>query len=104
MRVFALATARPPTFSVRGTLTVVLYGALAGTVGALVLLGVARFLPKHPWLRGLAFSVLCYVLASPGFTPPRPLLFALFAPAFLAYGLVFVAAWTRLVEEPGAPQ
>jgi hypothetical protein len=98
MRLFALATARPPTFSARGTLTVVLYGAMAGGVGALVLLGVGRFLPKHLWLRGLAFSVLCYVLAIPGFTPPRPLVFALFGPAFLGYGLLVVAARARLLD------
>ncbi len=38
-----------------------------------------------------------YLLASPGFRPPRPLVFALFAPAFLAYGVVFLAVWARLV-------
>jgi len=97
MRLFALATARPTTLSLRGTLTVVTFGAIAGAIGALVLLAVARWLPGPPWLRGLVFGALCYLLASPGFRPPRPLVFALFAPAFLGYGLVFVAVWARLV-------
>jgi len=43
------------------------------------------------------FGVVCYVIATPGFRPPRPLVFVLFAPAFLAYGVVLALAWGRLV-------
>jgi len=90
MRLFAFATARPAAFTLRGTLNVTLAGATAGVVGALLLLAVQRFLPTKLWLRALVFAVLCYVLAIPGFRPPVALVFALFAPAFLAYGFTLV--------------
>ena len=90
MRLFALATARPAGFSLRGTLNVTLAGAIAGVVGALLLMAVQRFLPTRLWPRALVFAVLCYALAIPGFRPPVALVFALFAPAFLAYGVALV--------------
>jgi len=102
MRLVALATGRFPTFSVRGTLTVVLSGAVAGAVGGLILFVLARLLPKRPWLRGLTFSAVCYVIALPGLRPPQPLVFALFAAAFLAYGLTLAVLWSRLVERPAS--
>src|SRR5437773_5277420 len=93
MRLFALATGRFPTFSVRGTLNVVLAGAIAGAVGGVILFALARRLPKRAWLRGLTFSGVCYLVAIPGFTPPQPLVFVLFAPAFLAYGFTVAILW-----------
>jgi hypothetical protein len=92
MRGFALATAGGSAFTLRGTLTVVFAGAIAGSVGGLVLLAVDRFLPVRSWLRGLVFAGVCYVLATPGFRPPRPLVFALFGPPFVAYGFALVYA------------
>jgi len=41
--------------------------------------------------------VVCYVIAIPGFRPPQPLVFALFAPAFLVYGVVLALTWERVV-------
>ena len=102
MRLFAVATGRFPTFSARGTLTVVFAGAVAGAVGGLVLLALARLLPKRPWLRGLTFGAVCYVIAIPGFRPPQPLVFALFAAAFLAYGFTLTILWARLVDRPAS--
>ena len=105
MRVFAVATARVPTFSVRGSLTVVLYGALVGAIGgalyyAVVCFVPSRFLPGRGWLRGVVFAGLGYVLASPGFRPPQLLVFALFAPAFLGYGLALNALVAHFMREP----
>ena len=104
MRLFALATGRFPTFSVRGALNVVLAGAMAGAVGGLILFALARWLPKPPWLRGLTFSAVCYLVAIPGFRPPQPLVFALFAPVFLAYGFTVVMLWGRVVDRPAPGQ
>ena len=104
MRLFALATGRFPTFSVHGTLNVVLAGAIAGAVGGLILFAFARWLPERPWLRGLTFSAVCYLVAIPGFRPPQPLVFALFAPAFLAYGFTVVMLWARVVDRPAPGQ
>ncbi len=90
MYLFAIVTARSSVFSLRGSLNVVFAGALAGAIGGLVLALTERFLPRARLIRGLLFGLLCYLLAIPGFRPPRPLVFALFAPLFLAYGLVTV--------------
>lgn len=90
MRLFALATSRPPAFSLQGSLNVALAGAIAGAVGAVVLLVVRRFLPVRKWLRSVVFAGICYALATPGFRPPSFLVFALFAPVFLAYGVTLV--------------
>ncbi len=97
MHAFALATARSAGFTVRGSLNVVFAGAIAGAIGGLLLAVIARFLPQQRWLRAVLFGVVCYVIATPGFRPPRPLVFVLFAPAFLAYGVVLALAWGRLV-------
>ena len=91
MRGFALATARASAVTLRGTLNVMFAGAIAGSLGGVLFLVVGRFLPARIWLRGLVFAGVCYVLATPGFRPPRPLVFALFGPPFVAYGLALVA-------------
>lgn len=90
MWIFALATARSAGFTVDGTVSVILSGTIAGAVGGLVLVLVGRFLPARAWRRGIAFAGLCYALAIPGFRPPRPLVFALFAPWFLGFGVALV--------------
>src|SRR6266496_1196429 len=88
----------------RGALNVVLAGAMAGVVGGLILFALARWLPKPPWLRGLTFSAVCYLVAIPGFRPPQPLVFALFAPVFLAYGFTVVMLCARVVDRPAPGQ
>ncbi|HEX9579670.1 MAG TPA: hypothetical protein VF970_01060 [Gemmatimonadales bacterium] len=98
MWLFALATSRPPAFTLRGTLGVTLAGAIAGVIGSFFLMALRRFLPVRAALRGLAFAILCYLLAIPGFRPPVPLVFALFAPVFLAYGVVLVTVEARLAR------
>jgi ABC-type amino acid transport substrate-binding protein len=95
MRLFALATERPPAFTVRGTLVVAFAGAVAGALGGMLFWAVWRYLPGASWMRGLTFGALTFVIATPGIRPPRPLTFGLFAPLFLAYGLGLSALWTR---------
>jgi hypothetical protein len=103
MRALALASGRPPGFSFGGTFSVVLSGAIAGFVGGLLLFAAARFLPALLRFRGLSFGLLCYVLATPGFRPPQPLVFALFAPAFLVYGVATVMLYERLTRIERGP-
>jgi hypothetical protein len=95
---FAQFTARPSVWTVRGTFTVAMSGAIAGSLAALIYLAVDRWLlPRaRPTLRGLAFGALVLGVASPGIRPPWPLTFALFAPAFLAYGLFVEVCWRRV--------
>ncbi len=96
MRAFALATSRPAAFSVGGTLNVTLAGAITGILGSVLLITLRRLLPARRLLRGLVFAALCYLVASPGFRPPRPLVFALFGALFVAYGVVLVILDARL--------
>jgi len=98
MHAFALATARTGAFTLRGSVTVVLFGAIAGAIGGLLFAMVERFMPQRLWLRGVLFSGLCYLIAIPGFRPPQLLVFALFALAFLGYGVVLALAWERVVR------
>ena len=98
MRAIALAAGRPPGFSFGGTFSVILSGAIAGFVGGVLLFAAARFVPALLRFRGLIFGVLCYALATPGFRPPQPLVFALFAPAFLAYGVATVMLYERFTR------
>jgi hypothetical protein len=97
MYAFARLTDRPPLVTLRGSATVVFAGAVAGVVGALLYGAVARwFLPHAPTaVRGLLLGAMLLVVYAPGIRPPWPLTFALFTPAFLAYGLLLCALWPR---------
>ena len=94
---FAQHTARPSIWTLRGTLTVALSGSLAGALAALLFLAVQRWLLPNarPVVRGLAAGALTLLVAAPGIRPPWPVTFALFAPAFLAFGVGFVWLWSR---------
>src|SRR3989442_4251079 len=59
MRLFAVATGRPHAFSLRGTLTVVFAGAVAGPIGGVLFWAVGPWLPAPPRLPGLMFDLLC---------------------------------------------
>lgn len=103
MSVFALATSRPPVVTLRGTITVTVAGAIAGAIGGLLFTVVRRWLRGRDWMRGAVFAALCYGLATPGFRPPWPLVFALFAPVFLACGAGLVMLEARVGTSPFGP-
>ena len=103
MRLFALASGRPGAFSLRGTLNVVFAGAVAGVIGGALFWAVERWLPRRSLLRGLAFGLLCFAIASPGIRPPQLLTFGLFAPFFLGYGLLLAYAWVRVARQEQKP-
>ncbi|MEX2179193.1 MAG: hypothetical protein WD801_10815 [Gemmatimonadaceae bacterium] len=102
MLLFAVATMRQWGITFGGTMSVVLSGAIAGAIGGALLALTGRWLPQRRWLRGLAFAVLCYVVAIPGFRPPTPLVFGLFAPWFLFYGMATVWLTLRLSRSRAA--
>lgn len=93
MWVFAVATGRPPVVTLGGTLTVVAAGAVAGLLGGIPFGLLALRLPESLAWRGLLSGTAWLAVLSPGITPPRPLTFALFAPCFLAYGLLLAVCW-----------
>jgi hypothetical protein len=97
MFVFAVSTGRSPVFTVGGSLKVVVAGAMSGAAGGLLLGLGHRLLPTRRMLRGACFAALCYLIAIPGFRPPTPLVFALFAPLFLAFGVTCVWFHDRLL-------
>jgi hypothetical protein len=101
MWAFAEFTDRPNLVTPRGTLMVGFAGAIAGSIAAMLYLLVGRWLVPRAstFLRGLAFGALTLIVASPGIRPPWPLTFALFTPAFLLYGVLFVAAVVRFSRQ-----
>jgi hypothetical protein len=103
MRGLALASGRPPGFSFGGTLSVILSGAIAGAIGGILLFAAAQFVPALLRVRGLIFGLLCYGLATPGFRPPQLLVFALFAPTFLGYGVATVMLYERFTRDARGP-
>ena len=101
MRGLALAAGRPSGFSFGGTFSVILSGAIAGFVGGVLLFVAARLVPVLLRFRGLVFGLFCYALATPGFRPPELVVFALFAPTLLAYGVATVMLYERFARREG---
>ena len=96
MLLFAVATTRQWGITFGGTMSVVLSGVIAGAIGGTLLSLTGRWLPQRRWLRGLAFAGFCYLVATPGLRPPTPLVFSLFAPWFLLYGIATVLLTERV--------
>ena len=94
---FAEFTDRPTIWTLTGTLNVGLAGSMAGAIAAILYVLIERWLlPRAPAIvRGLAFGAIVFLVASPGIRPPWLLTFALFTPAFLLYGVMFVAIVVR---------
>jgi len=106
MRGVALAANIPPSFSIGGTLAILVFGAILGIPFGLLFVAVRPRLPGSRW-RGLIFGVvLVLVFVVPPFLLIRPegelaLLppltgLSLFAPLPIIYGVVTQAAAERL--------
>ena len=102
MRGVALIEERVPTWTLKGTLEVMMYGALFGLGFALLWALVGHRLPGNRFVRGLVFGVLTAVLASPGLTPRRLSTFLLFTPWFLLYGMAISVFASR--QPPHSPE
>ena len=87
MRGVALIEGRVPSWTFRGTLTVIGMGAAFGLLFALIWALVGRWIPGNRLVHGLLFGALCAIIASPGLTPHRVSTFALFVPWFLGFGI-----------------
>ena len=78
-------------------------GAVAGLICGALFWTVERWLPRRPLLRGLAFGLLCFAIASLGIRPAQLLTFGLFAPFFLGYGLLLAYAWVWVARREQKP-
>lgn len=87
MRGIVLLSGGAPGFSIGGTATVVLLGALAGLVGAIALMLLRLALPRRPIVRGAAYWLFLVLVTLRGLDPvdlPRLLLFL---PLVIGYGI-----------------
>ncbi len=85
MRVIAHMEGRTSVFTPEGTLTVVLAGTVAGAFSGLIYYVLRRFV-RQPWLRTVAFIVVCELITWRGVHGllPRPQLM------FMALALVYL--------------
>ena len=102
MRVTAHATYAAPSFSLGGTMTVVLMGAVSGAAGGLIYAVLARFLPDRAVIRGAMFGVILTLLTLRGTSPSTPLTLSLFLPLAWLYGALLDYAHRRQFA-PSAP-
>jgi hypothetical protein len=86
MRIIAHATNVAPSFSLGGTMTVVLLGALSGAAGGVIYAILARVLRDRAGMRGVIFGVILVLLTLRGASPFTPLTLSLFLPLTLLYG------------------
>jgi hypothetical protein len=100
MRVIALSAGAPPGWSVGGTGTVLLLGALSGVLGALIRLLSAWLVPGPRWAETAIFSLALALLTVRGLRPVQALPFALFAPLVIAYGVMLETLWRRRAGPP----
>ena len=85
MRVIAHMEGRTPVFTPEGTMTAVFAGAVAGAFSGLIYYVLRRFV-RQPWLRTVAFIVVCELITWRGVHGllPRPQLM------FMALALVYL--------------
>jgi uncharacterized BrkB/YihY/UPF0761 family membrane protein len=98
MRVIAHATDVAPGFSLGGTLTVVLMGAVSGAAGGLIYAVLHRVLPNRDGWRALIFGVVLVLLTLHGLSPATPLSLSLFLPLTLLYGALMSYVYPRRVR------
>jgi hypothetical protein len=88
MRGIALASGAPGSFSLGGTLTVVLLGAAAGLAGALILIALRVFLRDRWVLQTLFFYLALVLITLRGLHPVDSQRLLFFLPLVLVYGFL----------------
>jgi hypothetical protein len=87
MHVIARATAGTGSFTLGGTLTVVLLGAVSGVVGALFLTGARRFFHRWSPTPTVVYWTLLILVTLRGIHPVEPLKVVVFFPVVIHFGL-----------------
>lgn len=88
MRGTAVLSGAPPGFSVSGSLTVVLMGAVAGLAGAVILMVIRFFLPGRWLIQTLSFYGALVLIMLRGIRPLDSQRLFLFLPLVLIYGFL----------------
>jgi hypothetical protein len=94
MRAIALANNTPPAFSIGGTTTVVLLGAVSGVGGGLLYALLHLVFPRPRVVRSALFGVVLVLLTLRGLRPIQPLALEWFMPLALVYGAIVDATYT----------
>ena len=97
MRGVALATARPPAWTIGGTITVLFFGLWIGAAAALIRAALSRWTPARTpeWVRTAIFAIVCLALGLRGVSPFTALTLALFLPVLIAYAATLEVIWRR---------
>lgn len=102
MRFVAVGTDRPGALTVGGSLTVILYGVVAGIAGGAIYALLARFVPRRTAIRSLIFGVIIVVLTLRGVAPATALTLSLFLPLTVAYAVLLDVVWRRSAPRQAA--
>jgi hypothetical protein len=84
MRVIAHMEGRVPVFTPEGSLAVVFFGTVAGAASGLIYYLLRRFVRK-PWVRTVAFIVICELVSWRGVSGLLPVPQAMFMALALVY-------------------
>ncbi len=95
MHLIARATTGTGSFTVGGTLTVVLLGAVSGVIGALFLTFARRFFSKWSPTPTVVYWTLLILVTLRGINPVEPLRVAVFFPVVIMFGLALQLATFR---------
>ena len=95
MRIFALLTDRAAAWSFEGSLTIVLMGAVVGSIGGLLLWLGRRFFGTSPLARGALFWVPLTLLYLRVLSPLSGDSLIAFTPFVVLYGAVLYRIWCR---------
>ena len=93
MRLFALLEGREPGWSFEGSLTVVLMGAIWGTLGGALLWAGRRWFKKLPLARAALFWIPLTLLFLRGLSPLNTNSLVTFTPFFIMYGAALYRLW-----------
>jgi hypothetical protein len=101
MRGIAVLQGAPPSFTLAGSLHVVLMGALSGLGGAAILMLLRTFVRGRWLVQTVAFYLALIALALWGMRPVDTQRLMLFLPLVLVYGfLLRILSRRRLTPEP----
>ena len=95
MRIFALLTDRAPAWTIEGSITVTIFGAIFGMIGGLLLWLGRRFFKTSPLARGALFWIPLTLLYLRVLSPLSGDSLIAFTPFVVAYGVVLYRIWCR---------